>query len=208
MSTARRRSDAAPELPATATPTAGAYSLPAGFFVAMALLVYLGQAEGCLHHGLFSSGVYEPYADLASIPSVGGEVDPVEAGRSIYQTAGCVACHQPNGSGNPANQCPPLAGSDWVEAEGPARIIRIVLHGAHGEIVVKDQTWNSGTGMTPFGSVLSDDQIAHVLSYVRNEWGNKAPVVLPETVKIIRDKTASRTAPWTATELLKVPLVE
>src|SRR5690606_26795027 len=126
----------AEQLPETPSPGVGRYSAPAGFFVAVGLLLYLGQAEGCYNHGLFSAGVYEPYADLRSIPRAGGEVDRVQAGRDVYAAAGCVACHQPNGSGNPANGCPPLAKSDWVLEEGPGRLIRIVLHGSQGPMEV------------------------------------------------------------------------
>jgi mono/diheme cytochrome c family protein len=192
------------------TPAVGRYSAPVGFFLALAFLLYLAQSEGCYHHGLFSAGVYEPYADLRMIPKYGGEVDRVEAGREVYVAAGCVACHQPNGFGNPANQCPPLAKSDWVLSEGPGRLIRIVLHGARGEMVVNGETWNSATGMTPFGPVLSDEQIANVLSYVRRspEWGNNAGEVTPEQVAEIRQASQSRSAPWTAAELLNIPPTE
>lgn len=89
----------------SATPRVGAYTAPAGFFVALAVFVYLGSSELGYNHGLFSTGVYEPYADLKGIPTAGGEVNPVDAGREVYAQM-CQACHQPNGSGNPANGCP------------------------------------------------------------------------------------------------------
>lgn len=199
------------EEPNSWTPKVSAsYSIPALFVVALALLAYLGQAELGYNHGEFSAAVYEPYREVRGIPKEGGAVDRVEAGRAVYQAAGCVACHQPNGSGNPANQCPPLAKSDWVLEDGPGRLIRIVLHGAKGKIVVNGQAWDSAAGMTPFGPNLTDDQIANVLTFVRQstEWGNKAPEVTPEMVKAIREKTASRTAPWSADELLKIPTAE
>ena len=50
---------------------------------------------------------------------------------------------------------------------------------------------------------LKDDEIAAVLTFVRQEWGNKAPPVKPEDVKVIREKTKERTQQWTANELLK-----
>ncbi len=190
---------------ASPMPSVSSYSAPTGFFIALAALLYLGQAEGCYHHGLFSAGVYEPYTDLRSIPKLGGP-SPVDAGRDIYAAAGCVACHQPNGSGNPANGCPPVAKSDWVLAEGPARLIRIVLHGAQGPITVNGQSWNGN--MTPFGGVLSDEQIAHVLTFLRQspEWGNSASEVTAEMVKAVREKESSRAAQWTAAELEAIPV--
>lgn len=194
-----------PGVPVAARPQIGHYSAPAGFFFALAILMYLGQIEGCYNHGQFSAAVYEPYVDVRSIPRAGGEVNRVESGREVYGQL-CVACHQPNGSGNPANQCPPLAGSDWVAEEGPGRLIRIVLHGARGEITVNGQVWNSASGMLPFG-FLPDEQIANVISYIRGEsaWGNKFPEVTPEMVGKVRKATEGRTAPWTAAELLKIP---
>ncbi|MBL9134685.1 MAG: cytochrome c [Verrucomicrobiales bacterium] len=190
------------------TPKVGSYTAPAAFFVVLAILAYLSQAELGYHHGLFSAGIYEPYTDFRSIPKVGGEVNRVDAGREVYAAAGCVACHQPNGSGNPANGCPPLAKSDWVLAEGPARLIRIVLHGAQGPITVNGKPWNGN--MTPFGPVLNDDQIANVLTFIRQspEWGNNAGEVTPEMVKAVREKTASRTTQWTPAELEKIPETE
>lgn len=189
-------------------PQVGSYTAPAAFFVVLAVLAYLGHAELGYNHGLFSAGVYEPYADLRAIPKVGGP-SRYDMGREAYTTFGCVACHQPAGNGNPANGCPPLAKSDWVLADGPSRLIRLVLHGGQGPIVVSGKPWAGGV-MTPFGASMSDDQIASVLTYIRqsSEWGNNASEVTPEMVKAIREKTASRTSPWTADELLKIPVTE
>jgi mono/diheme cytochrome c family protein len=111
-----------------------------------------------------------------------------------------VACHQATGQGLPG-AFPPLADSEWVL--GPEqRLIRIVLHGLGGEIEVIGATYN---GIMPaFGpSTLSwsDDEIAAVLSYVRQEWGNAADPVSPETVAAVRAETADRTTAWTVAEL-------
>ena len=107
-----------------------------------------------------------------------------------------------NGQGSPGLN-PPLAGSEWVLAEGPNRIIRIVLHGLQGPIEVKGQSFNAA--MLAWRDILTDEDIANVLSFIRNEWGNKAPLVTPEQVKAIREETAARDSNWTPTELLAVP---
>ncbi len=205
----RKESPARPPVPVTtAAPKVGNYTAPAGFFVLLAVLAYLGQSEVGYHHGLFAAGVYEPYADFRSIPKVGGEVNRVDTGRDLYASRGCAACHQPNGSGNPANGCPPLAKSDWVLTEGPGRLIRLVLHGAQGPMTVNGQSWNGN--MPPWKDILPDDEIANILSYIRNapEWGNTASEVTPEAVQAIREKTATRSAQWTADELLKISDME
>ena len=86
----------------------------------------------------------------------------------------------------------------------PGRIIRAVLHGLTGPWQAKGQAFN-GT-MVPWRDTLTDEEIAAVLTYVRQnpEWGNKAPEVRPERVKDAREKTKGRNQPYTQEELLKI----
>ncbi len=124
---------------------------------------------------------------------------PIAAGRTLY-AATCGACHQANGEGLDG-LAPPLAGSDWVT--GPEeRLARIVLHGLTGPITVNGVTYQMEM---PALSVFDDEQIAGVMSYVRQEWGNQAAEVSADSVKKIRESTAQRTAPWTQEELLQIP---
>ena len=90
---------------------------------------------------------------------------------------------------------------------GPNRIIRLVLYGGQGPISVLGQQYPGTTPMTPWKDTLNDKEIAAALSYVRNAWGNKAPVVMPEKVAEIRarEKTAGFTGYRNAAELLKIP---
>ena len=134
-------------------------------------------------------------------PGVAGPVALTRAqlGKKVF-TSICATCHQLNGLGVP-NSFPPLAGSEWALGD-EERIIRIVLHGLNGPITVEGKEYNNV--MAPLGAVLKDEQIANVLSYVRQEWGNKAAEVEPETVAKIHAETASRTANWTASELKKI----
>lgn len=127
---------------------------------------------------------------------------PVHAqdGGQLY-TLYCSACHGADGKGATGGQFPPLAGSDWVLGDA-ARAVKIVLHGLHGEVEVDGRTFN--LEMPPQGGVLPDDQIAAILTYARNSWGNKAEAVTPAFVKATRDATADRKAPWTAAEILKL----
>lgn len=57
--------------------------------------------------------------------------------------------------------------SDWVLEEGPGRLIRLLLNGATGPITVNGKEWGSPAGMLAFKDALSDDQIAYVLTYIR-----------------------------------------
>lgn len=126
-------------------------------------------------------------------------VTPAMLGKRVFSTT-CFACHQTNGQGQPGIY-PPLAGSEWAQGD-PHRIIRIVLHGLSGPITVEGKQFNNV--MAPLGAALTDEQIANVLTYVRQEWGNSAPPVDVETVKQVRAETQGRTAPWTVEELEKI----
>lgn len=136
--------------------------------------------------------------------------DQISSGKKIYSqvTPGggmCVACHLPNGLGQPG-AFPPLDRSDWVLGD-KERLIKISIHGLQGEIVVNGEKYlgiMQGFGQT-LGSPLNDQQIADVLTYIRNEWGNSASAISPEEVKAIRDSEKDRelTSMWTAAELEK-----
>jgi mono/diheme cytochrome c family protein len=148
----------------------------------------------------FDPLVVNAHANRAK-PGAKGPVQLTRAqlGKPVY-LANCATCHQPNGGGVPG-AFPPLAGSEWVTGS-EERIVRIVLHGLQGPIKVAGNDYNNV--MAPLGAVLKDEQIANVLSYIRQEWGNSAPEVLPETVAKVRTDTAGRATYWTAEELLKI----
>lgn len=127
-----------------------------------------------------------PAADFAAVDAltVEGPIDPalLELGKSKYIT--CAACHGQNGEGGPIG--PPLANSEWVT--GPvSNLIRIQLRGLQGEITVNGVTYNFPAPMAPL-SYQTDEEIAAVLTYVRNNFGNKAPAVKPEQVKALRSE--------------------
>ena len=96
---------------------------------------------------------------------------------------------------------PPLEGSSWVA--GPENIlIKIVLHGLHGTIEVRGKTYNQE--MPGFGPILTDADIASLLTYVRSRFGGAAPISTA-TVSRIRAANGSRKNYWTIDELLKDP---
>ncbi len=109
----------------------------------------------------------------------------IEKGRRVY-TQTCFACHQPEGQGLPS-VFPPLAKSDYLMAD-KARAIRSVVKGLSGEIVVNGQKYN---GVMP-PVMLTDEQIAHVLTYVYNSWGNTGDIVTVEDVRKIHAESATQ----------------
>lgn len=115
-------------------------------------------------------------------PPGGAALDPelMKVGRQQYML--CGACHGQGGEGTAAG--PPIAGSEWVT--GPEEnLIRIQLRGLQGPIKVKGQEYNFPAGMSPL-AYQTDDQIAAVLTYIRNSFGNSAPPVLASAVASLR----------------------
>ncbi|MDI6401376.1 cytochrome c [Balneolaceae bacterium ANBcel3] len=131
-------------------------------------------------------------------PAVAEEAvfDPMETGRRVY-TRVCQACHQQNGAGV-AGAFPPLAGSEWVSGD-PQIPVLLVLHGLEGEIVRNGTTYNAP--MPGFGRLLSDEEIAGVVTYIRNSFGNEASEVTPEDVEEIRADASERQRAWTENEV-------
>jgi len=99
-------------------------------------------------------------------------------------------------------EAPPLESSAWVT--GPEnRLIKIVLNGLHGPIEVLGKTYNQE--MPGFGPILTDADIASLLSYVRRRFAGASAAVSPATVTLIRAANRTRTDYWTVEELLKEP---
>jgi len=122
-----------------------------------------------------------------------------EDGKILYTTY-CSACHGPDGIGPENNVNPPLAKSEWLTGS-PDRVISAVMVGLVGPIEVSGQLYN--LQMPPQGAVLSDEQLAAILTYTRKSWGNKEKEVKPGEVAKIRAKLKERKTPYTANELRK-----
>ena len=132
----------------------------------------------------------------------GSEKQQYLAGHEIYfRDAHCATCHQPDGNGLPP-AFPPLAGSVWTSGD-PERLIKLTLHGMMGPFELNGKKYDGLVPMTPFGGMLKDDEVAAVLTYVRNSFGNKAPVIQPAQVTAVRNATKGRQGFYLAEELLK-----
>ncbi len=132
------------------------------------------------------------------------EAKVYKAGAEVFhRDAHCITCHQADGKGLAAIY-PPLAGSAWVTGD-EQRLIKATLHGLYGKIEVNGVTYDPAKGvppMTAFGGLLDDKEMAAVLTYVRNTWGNKAPAVSHKTVKKVRSATKKQTTFWKPADLL------
>lgn len=106
----------------------------------------------------------------------------VKRGQKVFETT-CIVCHQKNGGGVP-RMYPTLVKTSFVLGD-KSQLAQIVLKGLNQPIEVKGETYNN---VMPAFAQLTDEQIADVLTYVRNSFGNKASAVSPALVKAERDK--------------------
>jgi nitrite reductase (NO-forming) len=106
--------------------------------------------------------------------------DQVKAGAALFAGT-CSVCHQPNGSGL-AGVFPPLAKSDYLAAD-PNRAIGIVLNGLSGKVTVNGHEYDS---VMPPMTQLNDDEVANILTYVMNAWGNAGGKVSADDVRKAR----------------------
>lgn len=106
----------------------------------------------------------------------------MERGKKVYEST-CLACHQASGTGVPGMN-PPLKQTKWVLGD-KTTLINIILNGMDEEIEIDGDYFDN---VMPPQSHLNDKQIADVLTYVRNSFGNKASAIKEEEVKKLRKK--------------------
>lgn len=127
-------------------------------------------------------------------------------GQDVFFAEGsCATCHRDHGEGI-VRIYPPLAGSEWVNGD-PDRLIKLTLHGVWGKIRVRGKIFEPSLGvppMTAIGNMFTDAEIASVLTYVRNSWGNAASEIRPEDVKRIRAETVDRRRFYSPEELIEM----
>jgi len=146
--------------------------------------VYFGSDDEDEDQDLFSGPL-----NLKSLPEIDNTqhinneygLDPIELGKSIYTTT-CFACHQLNGEGMPG-VFPPLAKSDFLNKNKEVAISAII-NGLTGEVTVNGKTYN---GIMPPQN-LNNKQVAAVLTYIYNQWGNSGKKVSEDEVAEIREK--------------------
>ena len=153
---------------------------------ALGMLKVEGPEDETIYSGTIQEGIYLPEGGTIQNMPKGKKVDKpvvvktvpeqIAAGKKIYGST-CFACHQSEGQGVP-NAFPPLAKADYLNAD-PKRAIKVVMKGLSGEITVNGKKINS---VMP-SQILSDEEIADVLTYVYSSWGNNKTVITPAMVK-------------------------
>ncbi len=133
----------------------------------------------------------------------GADKDLFVSGHEIYHREGfCVTCHQEDGKGLVESGFPPIAGTRWALGS-EERLIKLTLNGLHGPIEVLGRSYPGQVPMTPYGRMLKDEEIASVLTYVRNSFGNEASVIRPDKVAEVRASIGDKTGFFSPEELLQ-----
>lgn len=158
--------------------------------------VYLVEYSGDFRWDAYSPD-FDPHAD-APAPV---EVPLFERGKKVFAKQ-CVACHQATGLGVPGVY-PPLAGSEWVTGHQEI-LARILINGLSGPVEVAGKTYNGAMpAFGPNGLSLKPKDLAGVLTYIRQDWGNTASDVTEAAVATYMEQYGSRSTPWTAEEVIE-----
>jgi nitrite reductase (NO-forming) len=160
---------------------------------ALAMLKVEGEERKDIYSGKEVDSTYlgdqvanlAPVAEAAAAHAAGTltKEAQIEAGRVLFAGT-CSVCHQNDGAGLP-DVFPPLAKSDFLMAD-KQRSIGIVMNGLSGPVTVNGKSYNS---VMPPMSQLTDDEVANILTYVRNSWGNEGDAVSKEEVAKVRAAT-------------------
>jgi nitrite reductase (NO-forming) len=163
------------------------------------VLVYSGKEVDAAYLGKAAEGGSEAEKKVAALkaqvaeeiksnPKIAGLTKEIQVqkGKAVYMQT-CFVCHQPDGAGL-ANQIPPLAKSDFLAGLGKEDYIRGILMGRNGPIMVNGKNYNGI--MVPL-NYLNDEQVANVLTYVRNSFGNSGDAISIEEVKSVRQQVVT-----------------
>ncbi len=127
-----------------------------------------------------------------------------DLGKEVFnRDAHCVTCHQADGKGVD-NTYPPLVKSEWLDDD--ERMIKIVLKGLNGPLKFQGKEYGKNAAIPPmigFAPLANDEEIAAVISYVRQSFGNDLDFIKAEDVKRIREQTKDRNIFYTVDEILK-----
>jgi mono/diheme cytochrome c family protein len=142
-----------------------------------AIAVYLKDRPGDPANAQQKQAVAAPAPDSSTM----------KIGQQIYADE-CSGCHKSDGKGTPG-LFPSLAGVPAVQQSNPTSLLHVVLRGASGVGTPKAPT---AAAMPAFAWVLNDDQVAAVVTYIRNSWSNSAPAVTAGDAKKARSTLAER----------------
>lgn len=192
-------------------PHAGLEPLSLWLIAIYGMAIFFGGAYLGRYSGNFGGDGLDPFVGSApnkknsqgpgdTGPAV--ELSQADRGKKIF-SANCAVCHQPNGLGAQGQGYPPLAGSEIVNG-GSRRVAMVVLKGLQGPITVKGVQYGTAV-MQPWEKTLTDAKIADVITYIRQEWGNKGGPVSAAQIAGLRKELANHPDSFVEADLHAVP---
>ncbi|HEX3132397.1 MAG TPA: PVC-type heme-binding CxxCH protein, partial [Planctomycetota bacterium] len=164
-----------------------------------AFAALIAQKEGTLALQAAKEKGYGPTRKLD-----GAQKKSYELGKEVFnRDAHCFTCHQPDGKGLP-NLYPPLTSKEWLGDD--ERVIKIVLKGLWGPAEIAGKKFDPSKGvppMTGFAALLKDAEVAAVLTYVRQSFGNDLDPIKTEDVTKVRKATDAKAGFYTIDDLMK-----
>ena len=180
-------------------PSEGFSPIPVFLVFIIMVLGFWGGIYLVLYGGDFRADAFDPNFKGTATATVLPEISLFDRGAKVYRNQ-CAQCHQADGNGL-AGVYPPLVDSDWVTGH-PEVLARILINGLNGPIVVKGNTYNGNMpAFGPGGLNLRPKEIAGVITYVRQEWGNSASEMSVEMLEDYLELYSGRSTPWQAAEL-------
>ncbi len=119
---------------------------------------------------------------IVAVALTGADQATMDRGAKVYKGY-CSSCHQANGQGL-STIYPPLAKSDWLKNTPKEKVIEAVVYGLKGPITVNGKKYNGV--MNPMPTNYKDEDIAAVITYVYNSWGNPGTVVTVADVQKVK----------------------
>lgn len=180
-------------------PQEGFSPVPIFLMFLFAALCFWGGVYLVHYSGGFRWDAYDPHFNPNADKPAPVEIPLFERGQKVFSQQ-CAVCHQATGAGVPGVY-PPIAGSEWVTGH-PQVLSRILINGLSGPIEVKGNTYNGAMpAFGPNGMNLSNKDLAGVITFIRQEWGNEASDVTEKMVEDYKALYAGRSTTWSAAEL-------
>ena len=172
-------------------PRDGSTATPVAFILMCFFFTAWGGFYIADNPGRWSGQEYNEQPNRTASSGPAAPTDPMQLGKEVFSA--CSQCHQADGKGV-AGTWPPLVASDYVTGD-ERRLAAILVNGINGPFVVNGATYSGE--MPNWRSYFNDEELAAVMTYIRNTWGNKAPPVSKETVAKVRSELAANSSVWT-----------
>ena len=176
-------------------PRDGSTATPVAFILMCFFFTAWGGYYIADNPGNWSGQEYNEKPNHTAFSGPAAPTDPMLLGKEVFSA--CSQCHQADGKGV-AGTYPPLAATEFVTGD-ERRLAAILVNGMNGPLIVNGSTYSGE--MPSWRGYFNDEELAAVMTYIRNSWGNKAAAVPKDSVAKVRAELAANPAAWTAETL-------